>query len=113
MTEVPVLTVEGDAYACGLAHGARASREIASNVESYLRRFAVSGLDRHSAFVEADRWRVAIAELNSSYAEEMRGIAAGAGQSESAIALLNARYELAFTLFGREAMREDLLTVGP
>ena len=113
MTNIPVLTVEGDAYACGLAHGARFSRKIAQNIESYLRRFAASGLGREAAFAEAERWRDAIAALNPSYAEEMRGIADGAGQSESAIALLNARYELAFTLSGREAMRQELLELGP
>jgi isopenicillin-N N-acyltransferase like protein len=113
MTNIPVMTVEGDAYACGLAHGVRFNREIAQNIESYLRRFAASGLGKEAAFAEAERWRDAIAELNSSYAEEMRGIADGAGQSEGAIALLNARYELAFTLFGREAMRQELLEVGP
>jgi isopenicillin-N N-acyltransferase like protein len=112
MTSIPILTVEGDAHTCGLAHGARFSREIAQNVESYFRRFAASGLGREAAFAEAERWREAIAALNAPYAEEMRGIADGAGQSESAIALLNARYELAFTLFGREAMRQELLEVG-
>src|SRR5262249_61575403 len=48
----------------------------------------------------------------------MRGIAEGCGQSETIIALLNARYELAFTLFGQEAVKHgvgirELLAVGP
>ncbi len=38
-------------------------------------------------------------------------------ESEEAVALLNARYELAFTLFGQEANKQatkaDLLEVGP
>src|SRR5262249_50988032 len=113
MDHIPVLTVEGDAYARGLAHGERFSREIAQNIESYLRRFAASGLGRQTAVAEAKRWGEAIAGVNPSYAEEMRGIADGAGQSESAIALLNARYEFAFTLSGREAMRQELLAIGP
>jgi isopenicillin-N N-acyltransferase-like protein len=113
MTQIPVLTAEGDAYARGLAHGKRFSREIAQNIESYLRRFAASGLGRQTAVAEAERWGEAIAGVNPSYAEEMRGIADGAGQSESAIALLNARYEFAFILSGREAMRQELLAAGP
>jgi isopenicillin-N N-acyltransferase like protein len=103
MTGIPLLITEGDAHACGLAHGRRFAREIADNVATYLRRFAASGLDPDEAFAEAARWRKAIAVHNDAYAEEMRGIAEGSGQSEDTIALLNARYELAFTLFGQEA----------
>ena len=100
MTAIAHLTTEGDAHACGLAHGRRFAQEIADNVATYLRRFAASGLDRDEAFAEAARWRAAIAGHNPAYAEEMRGIADGCRESEDTIALLNARYELAFTLFG-------------
>jgi isopenicillin-N N-acyltransferase-like protein len=129
MTSIPILTTEGDAHACGLAHGRRFAQEIADNMATYLRRFAVSGLDRERAFAEAETWRKAIAAQNPGYAEEMRGIADGSGQSEATIALLNARYELAFTLFGQEARQvarqvagqetarqaatEQLLAIGP
>src|SRR5207244_9765115 len=74
MTRIPCLATEGDAYACGLAHGRRFAREIADNLATYLRRFAASGLDRDAAFTEAARWRKAIAAHNGAYAEEMRGI---------------------------------------
>src|SRR6266480_7279435 len=103
MTAIAHLTTEGDAHACGLAHGRRFAREIADNVATYLRRFAASGLDRNAAFAEAAQWRKAIAVHNGAYAEEMQGIAEGSGQSEDTVTLLNARYELAFTLFGKEA----------
>ena len=118
MPSIPLLTTDGDAHACGRAHGQRFAREIADNVATYLRRFAASGLDRAEAFVEAETWRKAIATQSPGYAEEMRGIAEASGQSEQAIALLNARYELAFTLFGREATAplvktRELLDIGP
>jgi isopenicillin-N N-acyltransferase like protein len=113
MTAIPLLTTTGDAHARGLAHGRRFAQEIAQNVETYLRCFAASGLERNDAGIEAERWGKAIAGLAPDYAEEMRGIADGAGQTEAAIALLNARYELAFSLFGKEAMRQELLAVGP
>jgi isopenicillin-N N-acyltransferase-like protein len=117
MTSIPLLTTEGGAHARGLAHGRRFAREIADNVGTYLRRFAASGLDQAASFAEAERWLAAIAAQNPSYAEEMRGIADGSNQSNETIALLNARYELAFTLFGQEAtqgtMKEELLEVGP
>src|SRR5262245_4888960 len=91
MTGISLLTTDGDAYACGLAHGRRFAREIADNVATYLRRFAASGLHRDAAFAEAARWRKAIAAHNGAYAEEMQGIADGSGQGEDIIALLNAR----------------------
>jgi isopenicillin-N N-acyltransferase-like protein len=116
MTAIAHLTTEGGPHACGLAHGRRFAREIAENVATYLRRFAASGLNRDEAFGEAARWRKAIAAHNGAYAEEMRGIADGSGQSEDTIALLNARYELAFTLFGQEAKqgqtKKELLELG-
>jgi isopenicillin-N N-acyltransferase like protein len=113
MTGIPLLTTDGDAHARGLAHGRHFAREIADNVETYLRRFAASGLDRDGAFAEAERWLPAIVAQSPSYADEMRGIADGAGQSEETIALLNARYELAFTLFGQDATKGELAEVGP
>jgi isopenicillin-N N-acyltransferase-like protein len=118
MTGIPLLTTAGAAHACGRAHGRRFAREIADNIATYLRRFAASGLARDAAFAEARRWRTAIEALSPGYGEEMRGIAEGSDQSEDAIALLNARYELAFTLFGQEARQQgvakgELLDVGP
>src|SRR5260370_41594415 len=113
MTAIALLTTAGGAHACGLAHGRRFSREIARNVETYIGRFAASGFDRDEAFIAAERWLAAITALAPAYAEEMRGIADGAGQTEASIALLNARYELAFSLLGKEAMRQELLDVGP
>jgi isopenicillin-N N-acyltransferase-like protein len=111
MSTIACLTATGDAHACGLTHGTRFAREIAENIETYLRRFPASGLARDQAFVEARRWLAAIAKANPAYAEEMRGIAEGCGGDEIAIAMLNARYELAFGLFGKEA-RQELLATG-
>ena len=113
MTVIPSLTTGGEPHACGLAHGRHFAGKIADNVETYLRRFAASGLDRDAAYAEAGHWLKAMQAQNPSYAEEMRGIAEGSAQSMEAIALLNARYELAFTLFGKEATRANLSAVGP
>ncbi len=116
MSRIPLLTTDGDPYACGVAHGRRFAREVADNLETYLRRFAASGLGRDAAFAEAERWLTAMRSQSTTYADEMQGIADGSRQSAAAIALLNARYELAFTLFGQEAQsdrKSELLTVGP
>jgi isopenicillin-N N-acyltransferase-like protein len=113
MTRIASLTTGEDPRQRGLAHGRCFAREIADNIDTYLRRFAASGLGREAAFAEAARWRSAMAAQNAEYAEEMAGIAAGADQGPDGIALLNARYELAFTLFGKEARRDELLAIGP
>lgn len=116
MARIPSLTTGEDPYERGLAQGRRFLREIDDNIDIYLQRFAASGLSRSTAFAESEHWLAAMRTQNPFYAEEMRGIAEGSRQSEAAIALLNARYEFAFTLFGREAragQTEDLLAVGP
>src|SRR5262249_10589297 len=117
MTAIALLTTEGDAHACGLAHGRRFAREIADNVATYLRRFAASGLNREEAFAEAGRWRKALAAHNGAYAEEMRGVAGGCGRGEDPVALLKGRSELASTVFGQEAKqgatKKELLDLGP
>ena len=115
MTVIASLTTEGEPHACGLAHGRRFAGEIADNIATYLHRFAASGLSRDAAYAEAKRWLAAMQGQNPGYAQEMAGIAEGSEQSEQSIALLNARYELAFTLFGKDAKAgkvEEMLAVG-
>lgn len=115
---IPSLNVGDDPRERGLAHGRGFAREISDNIETYLRRFEASGLTREASYAEADKWLAAMRTQNDDYAAEMSGIALGSNQSEAAIALLNARYELAFTLFGKDAQKneqkkEELLSVGP
>ena len=100
---MPCLTVGDDAFERGLAHGKAFSADVAANVETYLRRFEASGLARGEAFDEARRWLQSMEAQNPEYVEEMRGIARGAAQSEDAVGLLNARYEIAFMIFGKDA----------
>ena len=87
MTAIACLTAIGDAHARGLAHGRAFRREIADNIETYLRRFAASGLARDQAMGEAHRWLAAVRKLNPAYAEEMRGIAEGCGESEASCSM--------------------------
>ncbi|WP_157961771.1 C45 family autoproteolytic acyltransferase/hydolase [Acuticoccus kandeliae] len=101
------LTVGEDPYQRGLAHGEAFKADVASNLETYIARFEASGLTRSAAMDVADSWADAIARQNGEYAEEMRGIADGSGHSLPAIALLNARYEVAFSLFGKDARAKE------
>lgn len=104
---MPCLTVGENAYERGLAHGKTFSADVAANLETYLRRFEASGLPREEAFEEALRWQASMESQNAEYAEEMLGIAKGAEQNTAAIALLNARYEIAFMIFGKDARKQE------
>jgi isopenicillin-N N-acyltransferase-like protein len=104
---MPSLTVGEDPFERGRTHGRAFAADVAANLETYLRRFEASGLDRTGAFTEARRWHKAMRDQNGDYAEEMRGIAEGAGLEEQHVALLNARYEVAFTLFGKDAQQRE------
>lgn len=107
MARLPSLTVGDDAAERGSRHGRTFARAVAENLETYYRRFEASGLGRAEALAEGARWLQSMAAANAEYVEEMIGIARGAERSESEIALLNARYEIAFTLFGRDATRRE------
>ena len=118
MNPMPSLTVGEDPVERGRLHGARFANQIADNLETYLRRFEASGLSRDGALAEGGEWFRAMQEQNEAYAAEMSGIAETSGLDRAAIAVLNARYEIAFTLFGKDAARKEraraeLLSVGP
>ena len=103
MADLPVLELEGDASARGLAHGEAMAAQIRDNLETYLRRFEAGGFARARAAEEGALWVDAIAGHNPDYWDEMRGIAEGADMALSDIATLNARYEIAYGVFKDEA----------
>ena len=107
MTDLPVLELGSDAYERGLTHGRALRVQIAENIDTYLARFAAGGLDAETARREGETWVAIMREQNADYAEEMRGIADGAELPLGDIAMLNARYEITFGLFGDEAKAND------
>lgn len=106
-SRMPSLTVGEDAFERGQLHGKAFAADVRANLETYLSRFEASGLARGAALDEACNWLRAMERQNTEYVEEMRGIAAGSGQGDDAIALLNARYEVAFLLYGKDARAKD------
>jgi isopenicillin-N N-acyltransferase-like protein len=103
MCALPLIDLPADPLESGRIHGRAARPAIGDNVETYLSRFALGGVDRAAALAEAGRWAKRIRGFNEAYAEEMRGIAEGAEVPLEAVALLNVRYELSYSLFAREA----------
>ncbi|MBO6785125.1 MAG: peptidase C45, partial [Alphaproteobacteria bacterium] len=107
MTALPVLDLGSDPYERGLVHGRELSRQIAENIDTYLARFQAGGLSAEAARGEGVKWADVMRGQNAGYAEEMRGISDGAGLPLGDIAMLNARYEITFGLFGDEARAND------
>lgn len=111
MTAPPVLDLGDDPFERGLIHGRELAPMIAENIDTYLARFAAGGLDSAEARREGHAWVEVIAGHNAEYSEEMCGVAEGAELPLDDIAMLNARYEITFGLFGREARANDLATI--
>jgi isopenicillin-N N-acyltransferase-like protein len=107
MANLPVLDLGDDPYERGRVHGAALPQAIRDNVATYLARFEAGGLDAATARREGGVWAEVIAGQNEEYAAEMRGIADGAELPPGDVAMLNARYEITFGLFGREATSAD------
>ena len=103
MASLPVLDLGSDPYERGLTHGRALSRQISENIDTYLARFAAGGLNAETARAEGVKWVDVMRAQNADYAEEMRGISDGAEIPLGDIAMLIARYEINFGLFGDEA----------
>ncbi|MGP0070608.1 MAG: C45 family autoproteolytic acyltransferase/hydolase [Bryobacteraceae bacterium] len=103
MAQLTVLDLGPDPRERGEVHGREMRAEIRANYATYIERFEAGGAKQSVVLQQSDAWAAFIARDNSEYAAEMEGIAAGAGVSLTEIALLNARYELAYCVFGSEA----------
>lgn len=107
MASLPILDLGSDPYERGLVHGRALSKQISGNIDTYLARFAAGGLNAETARAEGVKWADVMRAQNADYAEEMRGISDGADILLGDIAMLNARYEITFGLFGDEAKAND------
>jgi isopenicillin-N N-acyltransferase-like protein len=103
MSELTVLELGSDPRERGKVHGREMRAEIRDNYATYIERFETGGAKESVVLEQSDAWADFIARDNPEYAEEMAGIAAGANLSLTEIAMLNARYELAYCVFGSEA----------
>lgn len=100
---LPLLELGPDPRERGVRHGRAMAPAIHDNLETYFSRFEVGGATRQAVLVEAERWQDFIARDNPEYSEEMAGVAKGADLSEVEVALLNARYEITYSLLSSEA----------
>jgi len=103
MSALPLLDLKGGPGKRGRTHGKALASAIADNVETYLARFEAGGVARADALAEGARWGERIERFDADYAAEMRAIADGARIDPAAVAMLNARWEMSYALFAREA----------
>lgn len=103
MAELTVLELPAEPGERGRMHGRAMRGAIRANYATYMQRFEAGGAKPATVLEQSDAWAEFIARDTPEYAEEMKGIAEGAGLSLTEIALLNARYELAYCVFGAEA----------
>lgn len=97
------LELSGTAFDRGVLHGREMAESIRSNISTYRNRFLLGGATLEKINQEAGKWAERFQHHDADYYEEMTGIATGADASLADIAMLNARYELSYTLYTHEA----------
>jgi len=108
-TGLPLLEVRGGPREVGRQHGRAARGRVAHNVALYLRRFELEGgIDRAEIRRRAEAYRQVIERENPAYAEEMAGIAEGAGVDPLDVVAVNVRYEILYTEFVRKGLEHPL-----
>jgi len=98
-----LLELSGTPYERGLKHGSEMATSVAANIQTYKNRFLLGGATSTRIDAEAQKWSERLRVHDAEYFEEMTGIADGAGVKLSDISMLNARYELSYTLYTNEA----------
>lgn len=100
---VKILDLTGTPYERGLQHGSALAQNIAANIQTYRNRFLLGGASADRIDTEARNWSEKLQQHDAEYFEEMTGIADGANVDIAEISMLNARYELSYTLYTTEA----------
>ncbi|WP_037493718.1 C45 family autoproteolytic acyltransferase/hydolase [Sneathiella glossodoripedis] len=98
-----LLDLKGNATDRGRHHGEEMATSIRANIETYRSRFLAGGASADDISEQARVWLNRFRQHDAEYYEEMQGIAEGSGINITDIALLNARYEIAYSLYTTEA----------
>lgn len=103
MSTLRLLDLGDDPQERGRIHGAKLADEIRANITTYLDRFAIAGVTRPNVLERSEKWLAFMEEDNFDYTTEMKAVARASGLSDVELALLNARYEITYEVFAREA----------
>ena len=102
MADLTVLDLGCDPRERGRIHGRAMRQQLRDNYQTYVDRFQAGGAKLPVVLEQSDAWAEFIARDNREYSDEMAGVAEGSGLSLTEIAMLNARYELTYCVFGAE-----------
>ncbi len=100
IVDIPEITLTGSPYEKGFTHGSLCRERVIRSLETYRFRFAAKGRNPFSwedARLAARRFAPALTGEFAPYAEEMRGIAAGAGIDFEDVLALNLRSEILYS----------------
>ena len=98
--DIPEITLSGSPFEKGYAHGSLCRDRVMRSLETYRRKFAGKGpapFSWEDARGAARRFAPALSGAFAPYAEEMRGIAAGAGIDFEDVLALNLRSEILYS----------------
>ncbi len=99
----PVISVEGDAYACGKQHGSRAKELIHRNLDYYFGLWERTiGISKRDVLKQASGLIEPIGALDPGILRELQGVADGSGASLEEVVAVNGRYELVWSKSTRE-----------
>ena len=93
----PVISIEGDAYECGVQHGSQAAERVARTIKFYLGVFGrQSKLSLDDVRERARAFLAQIEAIDTAIVAELKGIAEGAQQQLEDIVAVNCRTELMY-----------------
>jgi len=106
MDRIPKLVLEGTPRERGVRHGEAFADEIRANVRRYLDYFAKYGVEEDVAREQANEFISLIEEANSTYFEEMEGVAAGSDLPLEDVTIVNVRHTIVYSAFADEVASE-------
>lgn len=107
LAEFPLLDVGGDARERGRGHGEQARARVLACIANYRRIFLEKGVDWARAQKLAGRFFPRIEAFDAELAEELRGIAEGAGVPLEEIVAINSRTELMYGKHGHRPGEDE------
>ncbi len=108
----PVISIEGDAYECGLQHGRAAADRVAKTIDYYLPAFLRQAkLSSEDVRLRAQAYGAQIEAIDAGIYQELKGIAAGARQPLENVIAVNCRTELLYGSLGGTKPATECTTV--
>lgn len=108
----PVISIEGDAYECGVQHGSAAAERVAKTIGYYLPTFVRQAkLSLPEVHARAKAYGAQIEAIDADIYQELRGIAAGAKQTLEDVIAVNCRTEILYGSLGGTKAATECTTV--